>query len=298
MINQGDAFATKSCRDRPASRFEYTREAPLTIDFGQSPSTRRAGSGPSAGRQGRPGGAGSADPRRGARHLRRHRPTRVSTSVARGRYCDLPAGRPAWEGTLCCSPVRRHCRCLDPRDTLAFSQAGQRDYRVEVDADDRATVVFGDGIVRRGATNRRCAHRHLPRRRRTARATFRRRHRDVVDAPQLALLGATVTNPVASSGGAERETVDHAVQHAPAVFRSLHRAVTPATTRLWPAISRAWQRSEPWRQAGTGHPVRIAPEGGGKVSDQLEAGLRDISRTNGCSAKWWRSRMWTMCRSS
>src|SRR5437899_647869 len=33
-INQGDAFATKSQKNKPSIRFEYTREAPLTINFG------------------------------------------------------------------------------------------------------------------------------------------------------------------------------------------------------------------------------------------------------------------------
>ena len=50
----------------------------------------------------------------------------------------------------------------------------------------------------------------------------------IVGAPQLALLGASVTNPDPATGGAERESIEHAVQHAPAVFRSLKRAVTAA----------------------------------------------------------------------
>src|SRR4051794_7448199 len=32
-INRGDAFATKSQKNKPSVRFEYTREAPLAIDF-------------------------------------------------------------------------------------------------------------------------------------------------------------------------------------------------------------------------------------------------------------------------
>ena len=48
----------------------------------------------------------------------------------------------------------------------------------------------------------------------------------IVDAPQLSLLAATVTNPSLATGGAARETIDHAVLHAPTVFRSLKRAVT------------------------------------------------------------------------
>src|SRR6266404_3266171 len=32
-VTQGDAFATKSQKTKPSMRFEYTREAPLSIDF-------------------------------------------------------------------------------------------------------------------------------------------------------------------------------------------------------------------------------------------------------------------------
>src|SRR5207253_2311198 len=32
------------------------------------------------------------------------------------------------------------------RDTLAFSEAGQRDYIVQIDEDDHASVLFGDGV--------------------------------------------------------------------------------------------------------------------------------------------------------
>src|SRR5205823_4754508 len=32
-VSKGDAFATKSQKNRPSVVFEYTREAPLTIDF-------------------------------------------------------------------------------------------------------------------------------------------------------------------------------------------------------------------------------------------------------------------------
>src|SRR5882762_4451779 len=33
-LAKGDAFATKSQKDRPSVRFEYTRDSSLTIDFG------------------------------------------------------------------------------------------------------------------------------------------------------------------------------------------------------------------------------------------------------------------------
>src|SRR5262249_27788993 len=32
------------------------------------------------------------------------------------------------------------------RDTLAFSESGQKDYTIQIDEDDRASVIFGDGV--------------------------------------------------------------------------------------------------------------------------------------------------------
>ncbi|MEI9971357.1 MAG: hypothetical protein WDO73_04475 [Ignavibacteriota bacterium] len=31
------------------------------------------------------------------------------------------------------------------QDTLAFSRAGQQDYVIEIDENDEATIIFGDG---------------------------------------------------------------------------------------------------------------------------------------------------------
>src|SRR5262249_50710269 len=97
----------------------------------------------------------------------------------------------------------------------------------------------------------------------------------VVDSPQLALLGAKVTNPTPATGGAEREDIAHAVQQAPSVFRSLRRAVTAAD---YEALALSFDGVGKVRAVATGWntvTLFVAPAGvGGKVSDVLEAGLR------------------------
>ena len=93
---------------------------------------------------------------------------------------------------------------------------------IEIDEEDRATMRFGDGafgaIPPSGADDQG----HLPCRRWAHRQCRRAGTiQTIVNAPQLALLGAKVTNPEPATGGAERESIEHAVMHAPAVFRSL-----------------------------------------------------------------------------
>jgi hypothetical protein len=274
VINQGDAFATRSRKDAPSVRFEYAREAPLTIDFGSitpDPATgRKVFGGPGSGipvEEGRLIAGevlGTSDGTPNQRFPLAHsrlilRPP--STSGALGRdvvlVTQLAASVDAWTR----------------RETLAFSQAGQRDFVVEIDADDRATVSFGDGtfgtIPAQGAVIRasyRFGGGQLGNVPADAIAT-------IVNAPQLALLGASVTNPTPATGGAERESIDHAVQHAPAVFRSLRRAVTAGD---YEALARTFKGVAKVRAVATGWnrvTLFVAPEGGGKVSDVLEAGL-------------------------
>ena len=95
----------------------------------------------------------------------------------------------------------------------------------------------------------------------------------IIDAPQLALLGAQVTNPGAATGGAERESIAHAVSHAPQVFRSLKRAVT---TQDYEALALDFKGVGKVLAEGTSWNVVtlfVAPAGGGQVSDVLEANL-------------------------
>jgi predicted phage baseplate assembly protein len=160
------------------------------------------------------------------------------------------------------------------QESLAFSRAGQLDYVIEIDENDEATVIFGDGSF--GA---------IPAAGSQIQATYRvgggqngnvpaGAIQTVVGAPQLALLGAQVTNPYPSTGGADRESIGHAVEHAPAVFRSLQRAVTAAD---YEALALSFQGVGKVQAQATGWntvTLYVAPEGGGKVSDVLEANLK------------------------
>ena len=269
-IGRGDAFATKSSRDRPSVRFEYTQSSPLTVDFATVPVD------PATGRkvvtipveEGRliTGELlGTATDARDQRYPLAH------TGVLLRR--SDPGQQPARDVVL----VTQLAGVVDEwtrRDTLAFSQSGQRDYVVEVDADDRAMIRFGDGTF--GA---------IPPAGAQIRVTYRAGGGQagnvlagtvttVVDSPQLVLLGAKVTNPEPATGGAEREDIAHAVRQAPAVFRSLRRAVTAAD---YEALALSYEGVGKVRAVGTGWNVVtlfVAPEGGGKVSDVLAAGLR------------------------
>jgi predicted phage baseplate assembly protein len=158
-------------------------------------------------------------------------------------------------------------------ESLAFSRAGQHDFVIDIDEEDRATLRFGDGEL--GA---------IPEAGSELRITYRvgggvagnvaaGSIETVVDAPQLTLLGARVTNPAPTTGGAARETIAHAVQHAPSVFRSFKRAVTVddywALALDFAGVGKVRAESTRWNTVT----LYVAPEGGGAVSDVLEANL-------------------------
>jgi hypothetical protein len=95
----------------------------------------------------------------------------------------------------------------------------------------------------------------------------------IIDAPQLVLLGAQITNPRPATGGAERESIAHAVTHAPGVFRSLKRAVTAedyaALTLDFKGVGKVRAEATNWNTVK----LVVAPQGGGQVSDVLRANL-------------------------
>src|SRR5207253_3371492 len=127
---------TTSQRDRPSVQFEYTREAPLTIDFSTVPVD--AGSGRKV--FGIPVEQGQ---------LVRDEVLGVSDGSPDQAFPLAHPGlilRPAGLGQSAggdIAVVTRLGTTIDAwtrRDALAFSEAGQRDYMIRVDADDRATV--------------------------------------------------------------------------------------------------------------------------------------------------------------
>lgn len=273
-ISKGDAFATASQKNRPSVRFEYTRESPLIIDFGAlsvDASGRRV-FGPAQGgipvEEGRlikDELLGTSD----GTHNQRF-------GLAHSGLILRPPG-PADQASRDVLVVTQLASTVDAwtlRESLAFSQAGQKDYAVEIDAEDRATVIFGDdefGAVPPQGTVIRATYRvggglagNVP-----AKAVG-----TIVNAPQLAAMGARVTNPGPATGGAEREDIAHAVQHAPSVFRSLRRAVTAgdyeALALRFKGVGKVRAVATGWNQVT----LYVAPQGGGKVSDVLEASLK------------------------
>ncbi len=87
-----------------------------------------------------------------------------------------------------------------------------------------------------------------------------------------------MTNPAAAVGGAERESIEHAVEHAPAVFRtrarhSIKRAVTAEDYKAlaldFSGVGKVRAEAANWNIVT----LFVAPAGGGLVSDVLEADL-------------------------
>ncbi|GGT11684.1 baseplate J/gp47 family protein [Nonomuraea spiralis] len=264
-LSRGDAFATRSRGDRPSLRFEYTRQAPLTIDFGAIRPDRHTlrkvfvGVPVEEGRLISEEHLGTSDGTANQLFPLAH-PRLIRRPQAAG---DL----------LIQTRLGGSTEQWTARDTLAFSQADQHDYVVEIDAEDRATVLFGDGLLGR-----------VPPAGAAVLATYRvggglvgnvavGEIDTIVAAPQLDGLGAKISNPEPAGGGAEREDIEHAVRHAPAVFRSLGRAVTVGDYK---ALALRFKGVAKVRAVPTGWnrvTLCVAPEGGGKVSDVLEEGL-------------------------
>lgn len=269
-VHRGDAFASKGQRDKPGVRFEYAREQPLTINFGAilpDPVTNRKvyiGIPVEEGRLIKEEILGTSPGTPNQRYTLAHEKM-ILRSLGQGQTVNRDVilltelGQTRDEWTL--------------RESLAFSREGQKDFAIEVDEHDRATVIFGDGML--GA---------IPAPGSIIKASYRvgggsqgnvvaDTIQTIIDAPQLALLGAQVTNSQAATGGAERESIEHAVSHAPQVFRSLKRAVTAqdyeALALDFKGVGKVLAEGTSWNVVT----LFVAPAGGGHVSDVLEANL-------------------------
>ncbi|MEO8258888.1 MAG: baseplate J/gp47 family protein [Acidobacteriota bacterium] len=269
-IRRGDAFATRGQRDKPSVRFEYSREQPLTINCATlpvDPATNRkvhAGIPVEEGRLIREEVVATSPGTANQRYRLPH-PNMILRSLGQGQSVNRDIILSTELG-----PVRDEWTL---RESLAFSREGQKDFAIDVDAEDRGTVMFGDGVL--GA---------IPAAGAVIKVSYRvgggahgntapNTIQTVIDAPQLALLGAQVTNPAAATGGAERESIAHAVSHAPQVFRSLKRAVT---ARDYEALALDFKGVGKVLAEGTSWNVVtlfVAPAGGGHVSDVLTANL-------------------------
>jgi hypothetical protein len=268
-ILRGDAFATRSQKDKPSVRFEYTGEHPQVVDLSALPvdpaTNRKQFTVPvEEGRLISDELVGVSDGTPNQHFQLPHSPLILRSKGAAGQITHditlvtlLGAATTPWV----------------LQASLAFSRADQRDYVIEIDEADRATVIFGDGIL--GA---------IPENGAQVRATYRigggsagnvasNTIQTIVGAPQLALLGARVTNPNPATGGSDRETIERAVLHAPSVFRSMSRAVTAgdyeALALDFPGVGKVRARASNWNTVT----LYVAPKGGGLVSDILHANL-------------------------
>jgi predicted phage baseplate assembly protein len=269
-IQRGDAFATTGQRDKPSVRFEYAREELLTIDWGAilpDPATDRkvyVGIPVEEGRLITEEILGTSPGTPNQRYRLAHdklilRSLGQGQTVNRDIIVLTELGRRRDEWTL--------------QESLAFSREGQKDFAIEIDEDDRATVIFGDGVL--GA---------IPAPGSIIKVSYRvgggsqgnvlpDTIQTIIDAPELLLLGSQVTNPMPATGGAERESIEHAVSHAPQVFRSLKRAVTAqdyeALALDFKGVGKVLAEGTSWNVVT----LFVAPAGGGHVSDVLEANL-------------------------
>ncbi len=276
-IARGTAFSTRSSKERPSVRFEYAAEEPLTIDWDDPALAAEAGRKRFIGLPVEEGRLiadevlGVSDGTPGQSYRLGHpglilRSRGAGAQINRDVILISELGGEPTEWTLV--------------ESLAFSRAGgtdatgsTHDFILEVDEEDRATVRFGDGQL--GA---------IPDAGSELRITYRvggGSHGNVaagaveilLEAPELAQIGAQVTNPEAATGGAERETIEHAVEHAPSVFRSFKRAVTAEDYRAlaldFGGVGKVRAEAGHWNTVT----LYVAPEGGGAVSDVLEANL-------------------------
>ncbi|MEZ4727625.1 MAG: baseplate J/gp47 family protein [Caldilineaceae bacterium] len=293
-IHPGNAFATKSQRDRPSVRFEYIGE-PLQIACDKLPKSTDA-------KTGRIYCYYGPDP---FVELPRKGIDLPGIPVVEGRLVlnerlGIATGKPNQRFPLAHPRLIMHppgqAQTLHDdiilvvesangtterwrqRETLAFSRptaqlAAQRDFVVEIDEHDRALVRFGDGEF--GA---------IPPKDAVIKVTYRvgggvqgnvaaKTVTTLVDVPQLALIGAAVTNVKPATGGAERESIAHAVAQAPTVFRARRRAVTKADyealARAYPGVGKVRAVAANWNVVT----LHVAPAGGGELTDTLRAEL-------------------------
>jgi hypothetical protein len=270
-ISRGDAFATKSQKDKPSVRFEYTRETPIKIDLStlsEDPITNTKQY------------IGEIPVEEG--HLFKDEILGVSDGTPNMKFQlahnglilrSLGEGQKINKDIILITVLGETIEEWTLRDSLAFSREAQKEFFIEIDEEDRATVFFGDDTL--GA---------IPPPGATIKASYRvggglqgnvaaDSIQTIVDANQLSLAGAMVTNPNPATGGADKETIGHAVQHSPNVFRSLKRSVTSedyeALALDFKGVGKVRAEASNWNTIT----LFVAPEGGGHVSDVLKANL-------------------------
>ncbi len=250
VVRKGDQFATASSKERRSVVFEYTGDKPLVISRSDlakiaQDSAKKPDGTPFKGfkeiadcipvREGRTIynevigiSDGSANQR-----FKLAQPQVLRGSLEITVASDPPG--PPWRLR---TPLIFSGRAFDPEQlaalewqeriapTLAFSRGGDQDYSLETDENDVTTVIFGDG-----------EYGQIPPPGAGISANYRvgggvignvgaGQITVITRAPPLQLLGAKVVNRNPANGGAERESIGHAVKIAPTVFTSMQRSVT------------------------------------------------------------------------
>jgi len=296
-VRKGDQFATASAKDRKSVTFEYTDDKPLVIDFSAlklAPDSATKDDGtPLKGfkqtdplipvREGRTilsevVGVSDGSPNQ---QFKLAQPGVLPDSLVITVATSPPT--PPWRlrKTLVFSPPAFSPDQLAALEqagrigsTLGFSRNADTDYATETDENNVTTVIFGDG-----------QYGQIPPPNAQILATYRvgggrvgnvgaRQITRIANAPQLQLLPARVVNVDPASGGADIESIDHAVKFAPTVFASMQRAVTAddyvAQARLFPGVSKARAVAGNWNTMT----LYIAPAGSGDPpSDVLKNSL-------------------------
>jgi len=269
VIRKGATFATRSTAGQSSIRFEYTGDKTIEIDFGaiEIIDGRRTYGGLPVEEGRRVVGdiIGESDGSANQRFVLSHSPL-ILRSLGPGKVDARGISLVVETGTGE-SMVRREWQL---RDSLAFSRGDDTHFIVEIDEFDRASVIFGDGIS--GG---------VPAKGGIIKAGYRvgggvrgnvgaGTIDTVIEATDLALLGAQVTNPVKAVGGADRESIAHAASQAPALFRTQGRAVTAEDYKTlaldFTGVGKARPEKGDWNTVI----LYIAPEGGGFVSDVLK----------------------------
>jgi hypothetical protein len=268
IVRRGDAFASKSGKGIRSVRFEFNAEQPLEIDCSTLAVTngRKLFSGVRVeeGHLVEDELLGTSDGTPNQRFRLAHprpilRPIGQRQATARDLIVRTTLGAIVTEWTL--------------QESLAFSRSDSTDIALEIDDNDRASVLMGDGEF--GA---------VPPSGAEVRATYRvgggtlgnlpaDAIQTIVDAPQLSMLAAEISNRLPATGGSEREDIAHAVMHAPAVFRSLKRAVTAADYEALALMFSGVGKVRAGRGSWNLVTLFVAPEGGGQVSDVLRSSL-------------------------
>lgn len=266
-VSKGDAFATKSTKDTASVRFEYTGS---NIDIDCSTLTAIDGRKyyripVEQGKSIKEDVLGTSDGSAGQRFALSFTDL-ILRSI--GGSANVNADIEVWTelGGM-----------IDDdwmlQESLAFSREDAKDYTIEINADDQAVVVFGGngfGSIPPAGSIVRAAYRTGGGKKGNVAAN---KISTLVDAPGLSLAASGVYNEKEATGGADRESIEHAVAHAPGVFRSFRRAVTAddykALALNFNGVGKVRAEAIHWNQVT----LYVAPQGGGRVSDLLTANL-------------------------